>query len=358
MACALSLTQILSDAISRQVSDIFIIAGFPLSFKVGGAIIPLEDSRLVPEDTEKLLQEAYALAANRSMAAFRAAGDDDFSFSISGVGRFRVSAYLQRGSGAMVVRAVAFQLPDPTELHIPPAVMKLSRYNRGLVLVTGAAGSGKSTTLSCMIDQMNHTYPYHIITIEDPIEFLYRNDRCVISQREVSHDTESFETALRCALRQSPNVILVGEMRDLETISTAMTAAETGQLVLSTLHTVGAAKTIDRIVDIFPAGRQQQIRVQLSMALQAVVSQQLIPSVDGGLVPAFEIMIVTPAIRSMIRESRIHQINNVIHSGGEQGMITMDSSILELFREKRITRENALLFASDPEAMAKRLGTL
>ena len=358
MACALSLTQILSDAISRQVSDIFIIAGFPLSFKVGGAIIPLEDSRLVPEDTEKLLQEAYALAANRSMAAFRAAGDDDFSFSISGVGRFRVSAYLQRGSCAMVVRAVAFQLPDPTELHIPPAVMKLSRYNRGLVLVTGAAGSGKSTTLSCMIDQMNHTYPYHIITIEDPIEFLYRNDRCVISQREVSHDTESFETALRCALRQSPNVILVGEMRDLETISTAMTAAETGQLVLSTLHTVGAAKTIDRIVDIFPAGRQQQIRVQLSMALQAVVSQQLIPSVDGGLVPAFEIMIVTPAIRSMIRESRIHQINNVIHSGGEQGMITMDSSILELFREKRITRENALLFASDPEAMAKRLGTL
>ena len=358
MACALSLTQILSDAISRQVSDIFIIAGFPLSFKVGGAIIPLEDSRLVPEDTEKLLQEAYALAANRSMAAFRAAGDDDFSFSISGVGRFRVSAYLQRGSCAMVVLAVAFQLPDPTELHIPPAVMKLSRYNRGLVLVTGAAGSGKSTTLSCMIDQMNHTYPYHIITIEDPIEFLYRNDRCVISQREVSHDTESFETALRCALRQSPNVILVGEMRDLETISTAMTAAETGQLVLSTLHTVGAAKTIDRIVDIFPAGRQQQIRVQLSMALQAVVSQQLIPSVDGGLVPAFEIMIVTPAIRSMIRESRIHQINNVIHSGGEQGMITMDSSILELFREKRITRENALLFASDPEAMAKRLGTL
>lgn len=358
MACALSLTQILSEAIARQVSDIFIVAGFPLSFKVGGAIVPQEEARLIPEETERLLKEAYALAANRSMEIFRVAGDDDFSFSIPGVGRFRVSAYLQRGSCAMVVRAVAFQLPDPTELHIPPAVMKLSRYNRGLVLVTGAAGSGKSTTLSCMIDQMNHTYPYHIITIEDPIEFLYRNDRCVISQREVSHDTESFETALRCALRQSPNVILVGEMRDLETISTAMTAAETGQLVLSTLHTVGAAKTIDRIVDIFPEGRQQQIRVQLSMALQAVVSQQLIPSVDGGLLPAFEIMIVTPAIRSMIRESRIHQINNVIHSGGEQGMVTVDSSIFSLFRENRITRENALLFATDPEAMAKRLATL
>ena len=350
------LKQILTRAVEQDVSDVFVVAGFPLAFKTAGSIAPQDEKRLGPQDSEALILALYRMAGGRNMENYLKTGDDDFSFSLAGVGRFRVNAYRQRGSMAAVIRVVSFGLPDPNKLNIPAAVVDLYQLTRGLVLVTGPAGSGKSTTLSCMIDQMNRNCEYHIITIEDPIEFLYRNDRCIVSQREINQDTSSFVQALRFALRQAPNVILLGEMRDYETISTAMTAAETGQLVLSTLHTVGAAKTIDRIIDVFPANRQQQMRVQLSMVLQAVVSQQLIPTLDGGLVPAFEIMIVNNAIRNLIRENKIYQINNVIFSSGSAHMVTMDSSIFSLYQQKRISAEHALLYSTDIEAMRRKIG--
>ncbi|NLG92610.1 MAG: PilT/PilU family type 4a pilus ATPase [Clostridiales bacterium] len=352
--------EILKKAVAENVSDIFIISGCPLSFKTNDVIHPVDLDALrayplKPEDTRKCIEEIYALGANRDMTPFLQSGDDDFSFSIEGLCRFRCNAYLQRGSMAAVLRVVAFNLPDPKVLHIPDTVIGLNRCKKGLVLITGAAGSGKSTTLACIIDRINHTRNSHIITIEDPIEFLHRHDKSIVSQREVAHDTQSYVHALRAALRQAPDVILLGEMRDYETISTAMTAAETGQLVLSTLHTVGAANTIDRIIDVFPPNQQQQIRVQLSMVLQAVVSQQLLPAVDGTLIPAFEIMLVNPAIRNMIREAKVHQLDNAIHSGAGEGMISMDSYLLKLFHEGKITRETALIYAANPENLSKKI---
>ena len=224
-----------------------------------------------------------------------------------------------------------------------------------MVLVTGPAGSGKSTTLACIIDHINKTRDKHIITLEDPLEYLHRHNRSIVSQREINVDTENYVTALRAALRQSPDVILLGEMRDYETISIAMTAAETGHMLFSTLHTIGAANTIDRIIDVFPANQQRQVAVQLSMVLSAVVSQQLLPAVDGGVVPAFEIMTVNPAIRNMIRDNKIPQIEGLLYSSSKEDMISMDSSILKLYQEGRITRETALLYATNPEMLERKL---
>lgn len=351
----MEITNILQDAIAKKVSDIFIVSGCPLSFKSNEAVLPVNEQMLIPEDTEELLRQIYAIDHNRDIKVLLETGDDDFSFSIKGMGRFRCNAYKQRGSLAAVLRVVAFELPAYTDLHIPETVINLYKKNKGLVLITGSAGSGKSTTLSCIIDKINHSRYNHIITIEDPIEFLHRHDKSIVSQREVEHDTKGYVNALRAALRQAPNVILLGEMRDYDTITTAMTAAETGQLVLSTLHTVGAANTIDRIIDVFPANQQQQIRVQLSMVLQAVVSQQLIPTVDGKLEPAFEVMLVNSAIRNMIRESKVHQIDNVIFAGGSEGMVSMDADILRLYRAGKITKENALIYSTNPEVLGKKL---
>ena len=347
--------KILADAIQSGVSDILIVPGGPLSFKLNGQVVHVMENKLTPDDTKGLLEQIYALDHQRDMAPLLNSGDDDFSFSVSGLGRFRCCAYKQRGSLSAVLRAVSFTLPAADQLHIPPAVLRLCDRQKGLVLVTGPAGSGKSTTLACMIDRINHTRSGHIITLEDPIEYLYSHDRCIVSQREITHDTGDCDTALRAALRQAPDVILLGEMRDFETIRTVITAAETGQLVLSTLHTVGAAKTVDRIIDAFPPAQQQQIRVQLSMVLQAVVSQQLIPTTDGKITPAFEIMVATPAIRTMIRESKVHQMDNVLYAGADQGMQTMDSDVLRLYKAGRISKEAALTYSTNPETMAKRL---
>jgi len=289
------------------------------------------------------------------MDPFIQSGDDDFSFSISGLGRFRCNAYKQRGSMAAVLRVVSFTLPDAAELHIPPAVTGLYKTRKGLVLITGSAGSGKSTTLACIIDRINRNFHDHIITIEDPIEFLHTHHDSIVSQREIAHDTVGYVEALRAALRQSPDVILLGEMRDFETIQTAITAAETGQLVLSTLHTIGAAKTIDRVIDVFPPNQQQQIRIQLSMVLQAVVSQQLVPATDGALRPAFEVMVVNSAIRNLIREGKTHQLDNVIFSGGSEGMISMDSDLFRLYSEGVISKETARMYSTNLESMEKRL---
>lgn len=348
-------TDFFENAIEKKASDLFIIAGLPASMRVNNTIVRINSDRLLPGDTEELLCQIYKLAGERSMNKLLETGDDDFSFAIAGLSRFRVSAYKQRGALSAVIRIITFTLPDPASLGITDSIMKLDRFPKGLVLVTGPAGSGKSTTLACMIDDINHNFEKHIITLEDPLEYLHRHDKSIVSQRESNVDTDSYVAALRAALRQSPDVILLGEMRDYETTQVAMTAAETGHLIFSTLHTIGSANTIDRIIDVFPPNQQRQIAVQLSMVLQAVVSQQLVPAVDGRMVPAFEIMTVTPAIRNMIRDNKIPQIDGIIYSSANDDMIAMDTSLLRLFKAGTITEETALTFATNPDMLNKKL---
>ena len=344
----------LKRAVTDGASDLFLLAGSPATEKVDRHIRPLDDKKLFVEDLERLITQIYA-QAGRDMAEFNATGDDDFSFAVPGLARFRVNAYRQRGSKAMVIRVVPFDIPDWQQLHIPEEVMNLSEVTSGMILVTGTAGSGKSATQACIIDRINRTRDAHIITLEDPIEYLHRHQKSIVSQREVAVDTKDYLSALRACLRQAPDVILLGEMRDHETISTAMTAAETGHLVIATLHTKGAVNTIDRILDAFPSAQQGQIRVQLSAVLHTVVSQQLLPDVNGGLIPAFEIMHTDNAIRNMIRDNKSHQINNAIASGSAEGMISMDQSILNLYQKGEISRETALDFCDNPELLMKKL---
>ena len=346
--------KILEEATKREASDIFIIAGRPLTYKSKGAMNTLDDQRMEPKDTLQFVSAIYTLA-ERNIDDFDRTGDDDFSFAIPGVSRFRVSTFKQRGSYSAVIRVISFTLPHPSELGIPDAVMELADSRSGMILVTGPAGSGKSTTLACLIDKINHEREAHIITLEDPLEFLHRHEKSIVSQREINTDTENYLTALRAALRQSPDVILLGEMRDYETINTAVTAAETGHLIFSPLHTIGAANTIDRIIDVFPASQQHQISIQLASVLQAVVSQKLVPSVSGEMVPAFEIMVLTPAIRNLIREGKVHQIDGIIYTSAAENMIAMDSSILDLYKKGIIDRHTAISEAVNPEIMEKRL---
>jgi twitching motility protein PilT len=351
----MEIKEILTRAVEQKVSDVIIIAGLPVSFKTSGKITHDEGSRLLPADTQTLIGEIYALAGDRKMAGLLEQGDDDFSFSLPQLSRFRVNALKQRGSLGAVIRVVSFDLPDRHKLHIPDAVMRFAAYTKGMVLVTGPAGCGKSTTLACLIDAINHQRNAHIITIEDPIEFLHRHGQSVVTQRELASDTGSYEAALRAALRQAPDVILLGEMRDYETIKAAITAAETGHLLISTLHTVGAVNTIDRIIDSFPSGQQQQIRVQLGMVLQGVISQQLIPTPQGDALPAFEIMIANNAIRNLIRETKAHQIESVIYSSSAEGMITMDTYLFNMVKEGLVAPPEAVRYSSNSEQMQKRL---
>lgn len=345
--------ELLRIAAEEQASDVFVVAGRSLSIKVNNNIRGYNDERLMPEDTKRIIHELYALG-NRSPERMDQ-GDDDFSFSMQGVSRYRVSIFKQRGSWAAVVRVISFDLPDPSVLGLPEIVLAQGSKTKGLLLVTGPAGSGKSTTLACVIDRINHTRNAHVITLEDPIEYLHRHDKSIISQREIVTDTKSYAVALRAALRQAPDVILVGEMRDNETISIAMTAAETGHLVISTLHTLGAANTIDRIVDAFPPNQQGQVRVQLSMVLQGVISQQLIPTVDQKVAPAFEVMLANTAIRNMIRESKTHQIDTAIFSSMNEGMIGMDTSLIQLVEAGRISIDDAMLHSMSPDMLSKKL---
>lgn len=347
--------EFLTKTTQEGASDLFIVAGRPLSYKKNGKLIQANEERMMPDQCEAFVREIYDLAGHRDISRFLACGDDDFSFAVQGLSRYRVSTYRQRGSLSAVIRVITFELPNPDALGIPESIIRLSDMKKGLVLVTGPAGSGKSTTLACIIDEINRTQEKHIITLEDPLEFLHRHKKSIVSQREISSDTESYLTALRASLRQSPDVILLGEMRDFETISVAMTAAETGHLVLSTLHTLGAANTIDRIIDVFPPNQQRQISVQLSSVLQAVVSQQLIPAKDETLVPAFELMTTTPAIRNMIRENKIHQIDGLIYSSAGKDMLSMDNSILALYKSGKISETEALSHASNPEMLKRKL---
>lgn len=351
----LDVIDFLQKAVSSGASDMFIIAGLPASIRINGNIVHLNDTKLLPADTENIILQIYNLAGNRNIKTLELTGDDDFSFAVPGLSRFRVSAYKQRGSFSVVVRVITFELPDSKVLGIPDYIMDFANFSKGLVLITGPAGSGKSTTLACLIDHINHTQSKHIITLEDPLEFLHRHDKSIVSQREINVDTESYVTALRACLRQSPDVILLGEMRDYETIHVAMTAAETGHLIFSTLHTIGAANTIDRIIDIFPPNQQRQIAVQLSMVLQAVVTQQLVPTIDDHMVPAFEIMTVTPAIRNMIRDNKIPQIDGILYSSANQNMISLDTSLVNLYKSGRISKDTALSYATNREMIQRRL---
>ena len=348
----LTLDEVMKKALEHKGSDVFIVPGSPIMIKAGGRMVRISEERMLPPDVNALVARAYELAG-RDRETLEAEGDDDFSFAVAQLSRFRCNAYHQRGSLALTCRVVAFGLPDPKERHIPEVVMRLADLRSGMILVTGPAGNGKSTTLACLVDRINQTRSGHIITIEDPIEYLHSHKNCLVSQREIPLDTRTFARALRAALRQAPDVIMLGEMRDIETISTAITAAETGHLLLSSLHTLGAAKTIDRVVDAFPANQQNQIRAQLSMVLRAVVSQRLILTTDGELVPVFEVMKVTPAIQNLIREGKTHQIDNAIFGGGEE-MLSMDTELGRLVKENRISREQALRLAIHPEVIDRQ----
>ena len=346
--------EFLAEAANKRVSDIFIIAGRPLAEKIDGHLFSSGD-RLMPAETEALLRTIYTLAENRDISRLLETGDDDFSMAIPGLSRFRVNTYRQRGALAAVIRIIAFDLPDPQDLHIPPAVMEAADLTKGMVLITGPAGSGKSTTMACIIDKINHSREGHIITLEDPLEYLHRHDKCIVSQREICTDTANYLVSLRATLRQSPDVILLGEMRDHETIQTAMTAAETGHLILSSLHTTGAANTISRIMDVFEPSQQHQIAIQLSMVLQTVISQQLVPDVNGHNITVFEIMRLTPAIRNMIRDNKIPQIDGILYSSAKPDMISMDNSLLALYKSGKISKEIALTYATNPDMLMRKL---
>ena len=350
----MNLMDYVTTATQRGAADLFILAGAPCCIRLGRELMPLDDSKLMPDDTKALITEIYALA-NREMDAYYRTWDDDFSFAVAGLARFRVNTYRQRGSMAAVIRVVSFSIPDWKELRIPEQVIELSKLRSDMVLVTGTADSGKSTTLACIVDRINRTRSCHIITLEDPIEYLHRDQMSIVSQREVAIDTATFPTALRACLRQSPDVIQLGEMRDLETIRAAMTAAETGHLLLTTLHTRSAVSTIDRIVDTFPAEQQEQIRIQLCSVLHTVISQQLLPKKGGGLVPAFEIMHMNKAVQSLIRDRKTHQVDNTIATSAGEGMISMDQYILNLYLEGLIERDTAIRFARNKDQLLRKL---
>ena len=350
----MNLKDILTKAIELGASDIFIIAGLPVTFKVKGSQQRME-GMLRPDDITALVNEIYE-TGHREKTNFDRKVDDDFSVSIGGLGRFRINVFRQRGSWSAVIRVIRFGIPDPAGLGIPESVLSLADHKSGLILVAGTAGSGKSTTLACMIDRINRTREAHIITMEDPIEYLHSHNRSIVSQREIFIDTSSYLDSLRSALRESPDVILLGEMRDFDTISAAITAAETGVLLFSTLHTSSVANTINRIVDVFPATQQAQVRGQLAQLIRGVVCQQLVMSESEGLVPAFEIMKSTPAIQNMIREGKYHQLESAIQAAAADGMITMDASLMELYAKKRITKDTVLNACHNYEFVKKRLG--
>ena len=341
--------------IARDVgaSDVHITVGLPPKMRVNGTIEDVVPQVLTAQDTQTLV---LSIMNERQVATLKRDGEADFSYSSEGLGRFRCNVFRQKSSFAAVLRLINTVIPAPEKLGLPWSVMDLAKRKRGLVLVTGPTGSGKSTTLASLINMINENRKEHIITLEDPIEYLHVHKNSIVNQREIGFDTLSFSNGLRAALREDPDVILVGEMRDQETIGAAITAAETGHLVFSTLHTIGAAATVDRVIDVFPPHQQQQIRVQLAMVLLAVVSQQLMPTSDGnGRVAAYEVMHTVPAIASNIRDAKTHQISSTIQTSKKMGMQTMDDAIYDLYHDLRISADVALEFSQEPEVLKRKL---
>lgn len=343
----------LTEAVRQKASDLHLSVGTPPACRIDGYLVNLSKLDLSVEEVEDMAAFVLNYRQNDSLNEH---GEVDFAYSVPSLGRFRVNVFKQRGSTSIAARILNMDIPMPEDLGIPRGLVSMTDKRRGLVLVTGATGSGKSTTLASLINIINKKYRYHIITLEDPVEYLHRHNKSIVNQREMGMDSENYATALRAALRQDPDVILVGEMRDLETISIAVTAAETGHLVFSTLHTLGAANTIDRIIDVFPPGQQQQIRTQLADVLECVVSQQLIPRKSGnGRVAAFEVMIANSAIRNQIREAKTYQITSSMQTARKSGMQTMDDALYDLFIAGEIAEGDALHFAQDRNALHKRV---
>jgi len=382
----MNIDDLLKQTVDAKASDLHLTVGIPPTTRIWGKLTPLDHPALTPEDTYQL---AYSMLNTFQKQKYEKNWELDLSYAVAGVGRFRVNVYRQRGSVGVACRVIPEIIPPIEALNIPVLLKDLCRLPRGLILVTGPTGHGKSTTLAAMLDSVNRERSAHIMTIEDPIEYVHYHKKSIVNQRELGFDTQTFPNALRAVLREDPNVIMVGEMRDLETISAALTIAETGHLVFATLHTANAAQSIDRIVDVFPPHQQQQIRVQLSSVVEAVVSQQLLPNMqftgqrerrpvtaavavsssasgDGkkdeiptlqelGRVPAVEIMIATPAIRNLIRETKTHQIHSTIQTGGQYGMMTMDQSLHGLYTRRLVTLESALARSIYPDDLRKMI---
>lgn len=347
------LVDVLTEAGQLGASDIHLAPASPVMYRVDGGLVPSQKAYFKPFEIDQMLDTMLSMDQRSEL---KREGELDFAYSISGFSRLRLNVFRQRGTYALALRILSFEIPDPAAIGLPKAVMDFANKKRGLVLVTGATGSGKSTTLAALIGQIAKTYSKTIITLEDPIEYLHKHGKSMVLQREIGYDSQSYANALRAALRQDPDVILVGEMRDLETISTAITAAETGHLVFSTLHTNSAAATIDRIVDVFPPYQQQQIRVQLAAVLEGVVAQQLLPIQSSkGRVAAFEIMLANSAIRNLIREGKAFQIPSVMQTSRKEGMLTMDDAIYDLFMRNAISSQTAINFAHDPGNMIQRV---
>jgi twitching motility protein PilT len=342
----LLLDRLLQYCSQAKATDLHICAGSTPLMRMNSKLVSIPDTTvMLPAAINEIV--AYLLD-EKKMGSLKTDRVIDFSFSRSGLGRFRCNIYQQRGSYAIAIRTLPFEIPTLASLGLPPVVESMVHKNKGLILATGATGSGKSTTLASLIDILNEKYSYHIVTIEDPVEYLHRHKTSLVTQREVGEDADSFAIALRSALREDPDVIMVGEMRDPETISIALTAAETGHLVLSTLHTVGAAKAIDRIIDAFPAGQQAQVKTQLATVLEGIISQQLLPRLDEkGLILASEIMLVTPAIRNLIREGKHYQVNSAMQTGQALGMQLMEADLARLVKDQSITQDEAALRATD-----------
>jgi twitching motility protein PilT len=349
----MQLADIIRTAHEHSASDIHLVSGHPPMMRVHTVMSPMDYPILTPESVKRALAE---MTNDEQRRTFETNKDLDFSYEVSGLGRYRVNAHMQRATIGMAMRIIKSKVPPLEALNLPDIISRLTYLPRGLVLVTGDTGSGKSTTLAAMIQAMNERYRKHIMTLEDPVEYSFKSNKCLIEQRELGQDMPSFASGLKHALRQDPDIILVGEMRDLETTALAISAAETGHLVLSTLHTVNASQTVERIIDMYPAGQQNQIRSMLANTLQAVVSQTLFSRIDQpGMVPAIEVMLCTPAVRNIIREARTFEIPNVIDTNRQLGMISLDNAIAELYFNGLVSREDAISQAAFPDKLERQL---
>ncbi len=348
----MTIQQLLEEMVRRGASDLHITAGVPPIFRIDGELIQSEHEILKPEMTQKL---AYSLMNDTQKKRYEQSKELDLSFGIPGLSRFRANAYLQRGCVALAVRTIPFDIRGVKELGLPLVISELAERPKGLVLVTGPTGCGKSTTLAAIIEKINQDRKAHVVTIEDPIEYIFAHKKCMINQRQVGSDTQSFANALKYALREDPDVVMIGEMRDLETIQAALVISETGHLTLATLHTNSAAESINRIIDIFPAHQQPQVRAQLAFVLEAVVTQQLLPRINGGRVLALEVMVATPALRAMIRDEKVHQVQSLIQAGQKYGMQTMNQSLFHLYTTRQIALGVALSSTRDPDELKRMI---
>jgi twitching motility protein PilT len=348
----MTIRQLLEEMVQKGSSDLHLTVGAPPIFRVDGELVPSNYEVLTPEKTEELV---YSLLNDQQKKRFEMEHELDLSFGIPNLSRFRANAYLQRGCVGIAIRTIPFEIKTFKELGLPPVVAELTSRPKGLVLVTGPTGCGKSTTLATMIDTINTTRRSHIVTVEDPIEYVFRHKKCIINQRQVGSDTHTFANALKYVLRQDPDVVMVGEMRDLETISAALTISETGHLTFATLHTNSAYESIERIIDVFPTHQQPQVRAQLAFVVLGVITQSLIPKIRGGRALSLEIMVATPAIKAMIRDDKIHQVYSLIQAGQKFGMITMNQSLYHLYITRQISLENAFAYSRDVEELERMI---